>query len=84
MENTNLLNFTYDQLDTILNTVVSSNPNNQEIKESNELLKKYLKNILSVEGFISQIKTNQNYKIRQLASILLYRKFDKHFEKMDD
>ena len=84
MENTNLLNFTYDQLDTILNTVISSNPNNQEIKQSNELLKKYLKNILSVEGFISQIKTNKNYKIRQLASILLYRKFDKHFEKMDD
>lgn len=77
-------NFTYEQLEILLNKLVSSNPNNQEIKECNEQLKKYIKNILSVEGLIAHIKNNQNPQIRQLACILLYRKFEKHFVKLDE
>ncbi len=81
---TNLINFSYEQLEVLLNKLVSSNPNNQEIKECNEQLKSYLKNILSVEGLIAHIKNNQNPKIRQLSCILLYRKFEKHYSKLDE
>jgi len=87
MENaqtTTPINFTFEQLEILLNKLVSPNPNNQEIKECNEQLKKYIKNILSVEGLIAHIKTNQNPQIRQLACILLYRKFEKHFVKLDE
>lgn len=81
---TTSINFTYEQLDIFLNKLVSPNPNNQEIKECNDQLKKYIKNILSVEGLISHIRNNQNPQIRQLACILLYRKFEKHFVKLDE
>jgi len=81
---TPLINFTYEQLELLLNKLVSPNPNNQEIKECNEQLKRYIKNILSVEGLIAHIKNNLNAQIRQLACILLYRKFEKHFVKLEE
>lgn len=83
-KNQNLINFTYEELELLLNKLVSNNPNNEEIKECNDQLKKYIKNILSVEGFVAHIKNNKNVKIRQLACVLLYKKFDKHFSKLDE
>jgi hypothetical protein len=81
--NTNLPNFTYEELELLLNTLVSSNPDNAKIKETNIHLKSYLKNIVSIEGFLLHIKNNQNFKIRQLACILMYRKFDRHFQNLE-
>ena len=78
------INFTYEQLEILFNKFVSPNPNNQEIKECNDQLKKYIKNILSVEGLIVHIKDNRNPQIRQFACILLYKKFEKHFVKLDE
>ena len=76
-------NLTYEQLDYLLNTIVSSNPNNTEIKSSQEVLKKYSKNILSVEGYLLHVKKNNNPKARQLAAILLNKKLEKHWQNME-
>jgi hypothetical protein len=82
--NTNeMINLSYEELDFVLSKVVSKNPNKEDIQTSNETLKKYSKNILSVEGFILQIKNNPNERIRQLSAILLYRKLEKHWLNMD-
>ncbi len=75
-------NLTYEQLDYLLGTIVSNNPNNTEIKQSQELLKKYSKNLLSVEGYLLHVKNNQNPKARQLAAILLNKKLEKHWQSM--
>jgi hypothetical protein len=74
---------TYEELDFILQKIVSPTPNNEEIKSSQEVLKKYSKNILSVEGYLLQTKNNPNPKIRQLAAILLNRKLEKHWQTME-
>lgn len=79
MENFAVESLSYDQLSFILEKIVSSNPNTEEIKKATDLIKKYSKHLSSVEGLILQIKSNQNFKIRQLSAIVLYKKLEKHW-----
>lgn len=81
--NSNKVNLSYEELENILMKIISRNPNKEDIQHTNETIKKYSKNILSVEGFLMQIKNNPNDKIRQLSAILLNRKLEKHWLKMD-
>lgn len=76
-------NLTQDELEMVLGKLVSNNPNNEELKQFNEILKKYSKNSSSVSGFLYHIKNNTNDKIRQVAAVLLKRKVDKHWVNMD-
>lgn len=73
----------YEELDLVLQKVVAINPNNQEIKLANEMIKSYTKHVQSVEGLLLHCKNNQNYQIRQLAAIILNRRLEKHWNKMD-
>lgn len=83
-ESNDIINLNYEELQFILAKIVSSNPNKEEMTHCNIMIKKYSKNILSVEGYLLQIKTNENFKIRQLSAILLNRKLEKHWQKMED
>jgi hypothetical protein len=80
---TQKLSLSNEELNFLLQTIVSPIPNNDEIKKAQDMLKKYSKNILSVEGYLLQTKTNPNPKVRQLAAILLNRKLEKHWQAMD-
>jgi len=71
-----------DQLISILNILISINPNNKEIKQANEILNKYSKNILSIETYLYLIKYNENFKIRQLCAILLLKRLEKHWPNL--
>jgi hypothetical protein len=72
-----------DELIYLLQAIVSPKPNNEEIKKAQDMLKKYNKNILSVEGYLLQSKNNPDPLIRQLAATLLDRKLEKHWQSMD-
>ena len=83
MENIDPSNLTNDNIDLLLTTMTSPQPSNVQIKQSTELLKKYSENIQSVEGLLFQIKTNQDFKCRQLSSVILYKCIDKHWLQID-
>jgi hypothetical protein len=88
MEETNtndnqVINLSYEELEFILNKIASPNPNKEDIMNTNDAIRKYSRNILSVEGFLLQIKNNPNIKIRQLAAVLLKRKLEDHWNKME-
>ena len=78
------VNLTYEELESILLKVVSSAPNQEELIKCNMVLKEYKKNINSVEEYLKQIKLNTNYKVRQLAAILLNSKMEKHWANFND
>ena len=79
-----IVNLSYDELESILLKVVSSNPIKEELQNCYTVLKEYKKNISSVEEFLKQIKLNNNEKVRQLAAILLNRKIEKHWANLTD
>jgi hypothetical protein len=79
-----VVNLSYEELEAILLTVVSSNPKKEELQNCYNVLKEFKKNINSVEQFLKQIKMNKNDKIRQLAAILLNRKIEKHWPNFND
>ncbi len=81
-QNQQTINLSYEELEAVLSKIISSNPNKEDIKSTNETIKHYSKNVLCVEGFFIQIQNNPNFKIRQLAGILLYRKIQKHWPTM--
>ena len=83
MENIDPSNLTNDNINLLLTTITSPQPSNVQIKQSTELLKKYSENIQSVEGLLFQIKTNQDFKCRQLSSVILYKCIDKHWLQID-
>ena len=61
MEETNtnenqIINLSYEELEFILNKIASPNPNKEDIMNTNDAIRKYSRNILSVEGFLLQIK----------------------------
>jgi len=78
-----IINLSYEELEFILNKITSPNPNKEDISNTNDAIRKYSRNILSVEGFLLQIKNNQRTNIRQLSAVLLKRKLDDHWNKMD-
>lgn len=78
-----IINLTYEELEFILNKIASPNPNKEDIMNTNDAIRKYSRNILSVEGFLLQIKNNPNLKIRQLSAVLLKRKLEDHWNKME-
>ena len=71
------INLSYEDLEKVLSTVVSSNPKKEDLQQAQQILRDFSKNPLSVELFLLQMKQNQNFKVRQLAAILLNRKFEK-------
>ena len=79
-----IVNLSYDELESILLKVVSSNQIKEELQNCYTVLKEYKKNISSVEEFLKQIKLNNNEKVRQLAAILLNRKIEKHWANLTD
>jgi len=58
--------------------------NNNEIKSTTELVKAFRKKPSSVESFLYVIKNGSLSNIRQLAAILLNKKIESHWEKLDD
>jgi len=74
---------TNEDLEIVLQNIISPNPNNADIKLTSELIKAYRKNLNSVEGFLFHIKNNQNSRIRQLAAILLNKKIETHWQKLE-
>ena len=83
MESINPSNLTNENIQALLATITSPQPNNEQIKQATEVLKKYSENILSVEGLLYQMKNNQDFKARQLASIILYKCIDRHWLQID-
>jgi len=87
MENNKTLQEIYlnqQELIAILNILISINPNNLEIKQANDIINKFNKNILSLESYLNLIKINENFKIRQLSAILLMKKLEKHWANLGD
>ena len=78
------INLTYEELESILLKVVSSNPKKEELQNCYTVLNDFKKNINCVEEFLKQIKMNNNDKVRQLAAILLNRKIEKHWANFND
>ena len=79
-----IVNLSYDELESILLKVVSSNPKKEEIQNCYTILKDYKKNINCVEQFLKHIKINNNDKVRQLAAIILNRKIEKHWANFNN
>lgn len=82
--NTQYNTLSVEELLTILGKIISNNPNTAEIRNANEILKQYGKNILSLEMYFNLIKTNENPKIRQLSALLITKRLEKHWSKLDE
>ena len=80
----NIISLSNDNINELLEVFTSQQPDNDKIKKSTEIIKKYSNTIESVEGYLYQIKTNQKPSCRQLASILLYKSIDKHWSKINN
>ncbi len=80
----NIISLSNDNINELLEVFTSPQPDNDKIKKSTEIIKKYSETLESVEGYLSQIKTNQKPSCRQLASILLYKSIDKHWSKINN
>lgn len=77
-------NLNPDQLNTMLSIITSNNPDNQEIKKATECIKKYTENNINcVEGLLYQMKMNSNGRVKQLASLILYKVFDKFWKDIE-
>lgn len=74
--------FTNEHIDIMLSTLTSIHPDNNQIKQSTEALKKFSEHIQSVEMLLYQMKNNQNGNNRQLAGVVLYKCIDKHWQKI--
>jgi len=71
------------ELEIILNIILNPNPNTAKIKKTTELVKAYRKKPSSVESFLFIIKNNSSAKLRQLSAILLNKKIESHWDKLD-
>lgn len=58
-------------------------PNTEIIKSAENALKKYLKQISCIEGFMYQMKTCKHAQVRQLSALLLRKKINAHWGKLD-
>ncbi|KAJ0393064.1 hypothetical protein P43SY_005878 [Pythium insidiosum] len=70
-----------EQLEALL--LQLTNPDTQQIKQAEELIKVYLKKINSVAGLLTQLQHSTNPAVRQYAALLLRRKMLKHWPKLD-
>ena len=74
---------TVEELEFLLKVIISPNPNNTDIKKSTELVKLFRKKPECVESFLFILKNNQSNHLRQLSAILLNKKIESHWHKLD-
>ena len=78
-------NLSNEQISSLLNNLTSISPQNNLISESTNLLKQYYSSSsLSINSFIYQLTNNPNENNRNLASILLYKSIDKHYDSLNN
>ena len=58
----NIISLSNDNINELLEVFTSPQPDNDKIKKSTEIIKKYSETLESVEGYLYQIKTNQKQK----------------------
>ena len=70
------------KLANLLAVLASQNPNQEELKEASAILKEYSSTPQSIEGYIIQLQKNENANSRQLAAVMLNKKFESRFSEL--